>query len=113
MLLTTPIPPPFPPSPPPTPTPTRTPYDLPETPHLRNIKQHLQLLHQLPLLRTNIRPIILLQRIDALPRNKRVQRVFFFQVAAVHGLVGAFDFHGDGGLAFFADGDLFVVAFDG
>ena len=34
-------------------------------------------------------------------------------MAAVHGLIGPFDFDGDGGLAFFADGDLFVVAFDG
>ena len=34
-------------------------------------------------------------------------------MAAVHGLVGAFDLDGYGGLAFFADGDLFVVAFDG
>ncbi len=34
-------------------------------------------------------------------------------MAAVHGLIGPFDLDGDGGLAFFADGDLFVVAFDG
>jgi len=34
-------------------------------------------------------------------------------VAAVRGLVGAFDLDGDGGLASFADGDLFVVALDG
>ena len=31
---------------------------------------------------------------------------------AVHRLVGTFDLDGDGGLAFFADWDLFVVAFD-
>lgn len=34
-------------------------------------------------------------------------------MSAVHWLVGTFDFDGDGGLAFLADGDLFVVAFDG
>lgn len=34
-------------------------------------------------------------------------------MAAVRGLVGAFDLDGDGGLAAFADGDLFVVALDG
>lgn len=34
-------------------------------------------------------------------------------MAAVHGLVGTFDLDGYGGLAFLADGDLFVVALDG
>ncbi len=34
-------------------------------------------------------------------------------MSAVHGLVGTFDLYGHGGLALFADGDLFVVAFDG
>ncbi len=34
-------------------------------------------------------------------------------MAAVAGLVGAVDFDGDGRLALFADGDLFVVALDG
>ncbi len=33
-------------------------------------------------------------------------------MAAVHGLIGTFDLDGDGGLAFLADWDLFVVAFD-
>ena len=31
---------------------------------------------------------------------------------AIHRLIGTFDLDGDGGLAFFADWDLFVVAFD-
>ena len=34
-------------------------------------------------------------------------------MSAVHGLIGAFDFYRNGGLAFFADGDLFMVALDG
>jgi hypothetical protein len=34
-------------------------------------------------------------------------------VAAVHGLVVAFDLDGDRGLAALADGDLLVVALDG
>ena len=32
---------------------------------------------------------------------------------AIHGLIGPFDLDRDRGLALFADGDLFVVAFDG
>ncbi len=79
----------------------------------RNIKQALQFLNKRPLIITHIRPVILLQRIDALPRYQRVQHIFLLQVAAVHGLVGAFDLDGDRGLALFADGDLFVVALDG
>lgn len=43
----------------------------------------------------------------------RVERVLFFQVAAVEGLVGALDLDGDRGLALFADLDLLVVALDG
>lgn len=34
-------------------------------------------------------------------------------MAAVDGLVGALDLDGDGGLAAFDHGDLFVVALDG
>ena len=34
-------------------------------------------------------------------------------MSAVHWLVGTFDFDGDGGLAFLANGDLLVVPFDG
>jgi hypothetical protein len=40
----------------------------------------------------------------------RVQRVGFFKLAAVHGLVGAFNLDGNGGLAAFADLDGLVVA---
>jgi hypothetical protein len=80
--------------------------------NLRNIKHRLQLLDQLPLIHANIAPEELLERVDTLPAKRRVQSITFFQVATVHGLVGSFDFDGDGGLALFADGNLFVVALD-
>ena len=81
--------------------------------HLRNIKHGLQILNQPPLIHANIAPEELLERVDTLPAERRVQRIAFLEVAAVHGLVGAFDFDGDGGLALFADCDLLVVALDG
>jgi hypothetical protein len=81
--------------------------------HLRDIQQLLQLDDQLPLILTNIAPEELLERVDALTAHERVQRVVFLQVAAVHGLVRAFDLDGDGGLTLFAHGDLLVVALDG
>jgi hypothetical protein len=80
---------------------------------LLNIKYLLQLHHKLPLILRNIIAEELLERIDTLTANRRVQSVFFLEMATVHGLVGAFDFDGDGGLALFADLDLFVVALDG
>ena len=78
----------------------------------RYIKRALQLLNQRPLLITNIRPVKLLQRIDTLPRDQRVQRVLFFPMSAVDRLVGSFDLDRDGGLAALDHGDLFVVTLD-
>jgi hypothetical protein len=81
--------------------------------HLLNIKDLLQLHHELPLILRDIITEELLERIDTLTANRRVQGVFFLEVATVHGLVGAFDLDGDGWLALFADLDLFVVTLDG
>jgi len=77
-----------------------------------DIEQLLQLHQQLPLVLTDIAPEELLERVNTLAADGRVQRVVFLEVAAVHGLIWAFDFDGDGGLALFADLDLLVVAFD-
>lgn len=85
---------------------------LPTT-HSGNIKQHLQLLHQHPLLLADIAAIILFQGIDTLPTQQAVQRILLVQLSTVERLVGPFDLDGDRGLALFADGDLLVVAFDG
>jgi hypothetical protein len=81
--------------------------------NLNDIKHRLQILNQPPLIHTNIIPKELLERINTLPAECRVKRIALFQVPTVHGLVGAFNFDGDGGLALFADCDLFVVALDG
>ena len=60
-----------------------------------DIKQLLQLHQQLPLILADIAPEELFQRVDTLAADGRVQRVVFLEVAAVHGLVGAFDLDGD------------------
>lgn len=80
---------------------------------LWNVKHRLQLLDQCPLLHRHVRPVELLQRVDARPRDGRVQRVLLLQVPSVHGLVLALDLDRHGGLAPFADLDGLVVAFDG
>lgn len=99
---------------------TRFPISPPSTSPLpsfpqrsRDIEQGLQLLDERPLIITNISAIVFLERIDRLPRDERIQRVLFFQLPAVHRLVRAFDLDGHGRLALFADGNLFVVSFDG
>lgn len=107
-ILTFPYPPPPPFSPP-----IFSHDHLPPQTHSRNIKKYLQLLNQQPLLLADIVAIIFLQRIYTLPADQGVQNVFLVQLAAVERLVGAFDLNGYGGLSFFADGDLFVVALDG
>jgi hypothetical protein len=80
---------------------------------LHNIKLLLQTNNQLPLILTDIIPEELLQRIDTLPANRRVQDILLFEMAAVHWLITAFDLDGHGRLALFTNGNLFVVAFDG
>jgi hypothetical protein len=88
------------------------PPPLPYTRQTLNIKHLLELDNQLPLLLRDVVAEELLEGIDALARNGRVQRVVFLEVAPVHGLVVAFDFDGDGRLAALADLDLLVVALD-
>jgi hypothetical protein len=80
---------------------------------LLDIKYLLQLHHKLPFILSNIVTEELLESVDTLTANRRVQSVFLFEMATVHGLVGAFDLDGDGGLTLFADLNLFVVALDG
>jgi hypothetical protein len=43
----------------------------------------------------------------------RVQSVFLFQMAAVHGLVGTLNLDSDGGLALLADLDGLVITLNG
>ena len=85
---------------------------LPPPSTSNDIKQLLELHQQLPLVLANIAPEEFFQRVDTLPADGRVQRVVFLEVAAVHGLIWAFDLDGDRGLALFADLDLLVVALD-
>jgi hypothetical protein len=68
--------------------------------------------NQSPLILIHLIAIELLQSIDASTRDVRVQGVLLLKLSAVHWLVAALDLDGDGGLAFLADGDLFVIAFD-
>jgi hypothetical protein len=89
-----------------------SPHLLSSTP-LHDIKELLELHNKLPLILTDIAPEELLERIDTLPANGRVEDIVFFQVATVHGLVVAFDLDGDGGLTLFADLHGLVVALDG
>ena len=79
----------------------------------RYIKQRLQFLYQIPLVVADLGPVVLLQSVDALPRDERVERVILFQLPAVGGLVGSFDLDGNAGLPLLADLKLLVVAFDG
>ena len=79
----------------------------------RNIKECLEFLYEQPLFVAYIGPVILLERIDTLPRNERVQHVLFLELATIHRLVAAFDLDSDRRLAFFADRDLFVISFNG
>ena len=79
----------------------------------RNIKEHLEFLYEQPLFVAYIRPVVLLERIDTLPRNERVQHVLLLELASVHRLVAAFDLDSNGGLTLLAERDLFVISFDG
>jgi hypothetical protein len=79
---------------------------------LHNVEALLQLLDQLPFIHADVRPEVVLERVYALTRDKRVQRVLFFQVTAVERLVGPLDLDSDGRLTLFADGDLLVLALD-
>ena len=83
------------------------------TTSLLHIKKLLQLYNQLPLVLADITPKELLECIDTLSANSRVENIVFFQVASVHGLVAAFDLDGDGGLTPLADLHGFVVTLNG
>ena len=85
-----------------------------ETPDLHswNIKQTLQLFDQRPLIIADIRPVIFLQCIYALPTDQRIESVLFFPMSAVNRLVGTLDFDRDGGLTALYHFNLFVVALD-
>lgn len=90
-----------------------TPHHTKKKKHSHDVEQALQLLHERPLLVADLGAVELLERVDALPRDHRVQRVLLLEVPAVHGLVGPFDLDGHRRLAALADGDLLVVALDG
>ena len=81
---------------------------------LGNIKQRLQLLNQHPLIIGYIRSVELLEGIDGLPRDERIQCILLLQVASVSRLVRShLDLYGYGWLALLALGEVLVVAFDG
>ena len=88
-------------------------FPVPSNPHSRDVKRRLQLLDERPLVVADFRAVVLLERINALPRDERVQGILFFELASIERLVRPFDLDGDGWLALFAEGDLFVVALDG
>lgn len=79
----------------------------------RNLENRLQLLDQCPFVHRYIRPVELLQRVDARARNVRVQRVFLLQLTPVQRLVASLDLDGHGWLALLADRDGLVFALDG
>lgn len=79
----------------------------------RNVEQSLQFLDQQPFFVADVTAVEFLESVNTLSRDERVERIFLLQVPAVHGLVGPFDFDGNGRLASFADGDLLVIALDG
>lgn len=76
---------------------------------LVDIVQRLQLLDQRPLVHADVGPVEFLQHINALPRDQTVQHILLLELAAVHGLVGAFDLDGHRRLTLFAQRDLLVV----
>jgi hypothetical protein len=78
----------------------------------RDIENRLELLDKSPFIHGDIRPVELLEGVDACTRNLGVQCVRLFELTAVHGLIGAFDLDGDGGLASLDNVDRLVVTFD-
>ena len=82
------------------------------TTSLLDIEKLLQLYNQLPLVLANVAPEELLECIDTLPANSRIQNIVFFQVATVHGLIVTLDLDGDGGLTPLAYLHGFVVTLD-
>ena len=78
--------------------------------HLTHVEHGLQLDEQLPLFSTDFVSVELFQRVNTCPANERVQRVFLFELSAVQGLIGTFDFDRNGGLAPLDEGNGFVVA---
>ena len=83
------------------------------TTSLLDIEKLLQLYNQLPLVLANVAPEELLECIDTLPANSRIQNIVFFQVATVHGLIVTLDLDGDGGLTPLAYLHGFVVTLNG
>lgn len=79
----------------------------------RNVEDGLELLDQSPLLHSDLSPVELLQGVDTGTRDVRVQLVSLLQLTTVHGLVGALNLDGNGGLALLADCDGLVVTLDG
>ena len=76
-----------------------------------HIKKRLQLFNKHPLIITDIRTIKFLQRVNALSRYERIQRVFLLQVAAIKWLIRSLDFDGHGRRTLLGIWDGFVLAF--
>lgn len=76
-----------------------------------NVKERLQLDNQLPLIVGHVFTVILLQSVNTSSRDLAVEKIGFFQVSTVYGLVTShLDLDGDRGLTLFANLDLLVVS---
>lgn len=75
-----------------------------------DIKLLLERYNQLPLILADLVSKELLECIDTLPANARIQNIALFEMAAVERLIRPFDFDSDGGLTLFTDRDLLVIA---
>lgn len=79
---------------------------------LVDVKHWLQFHEQLPFLSGYIVSVELLQRVNRLSRDERVQCVLLFDLSAVKWLVRTLDLDGDRGLTLLANRNCFVFSFD-
>ena len=78
-----------------------------------NVKQGLKFLDQHPLVIRDIVAIELLERINALATDERVEGIFFFEMSTIGRLVRAhFNLDSHRWLPLLADLDLLMIAFD-
>lgn len=78
-----------------------------------DIEQAFEFDDQGPFLLGHIASIELLQGVDALSRNERVQCIILFKLSAVSRLIRPFNLDSNTGLTLFADWNLFVFSLDG
>lgn len=66
----------------------------------------------MPIFLRHFLPEVGLERIDRLPRDERVERIFLLKLSAVQWLVRAFNFDSNRGLTLLDDRDGLVVELD-